>query len=228
VTRRAAAASAFAVAAMAAAAPAQAATLFGDQACYQELETMTVTATGFTPNGVVNFSQDNLAFGTPTADAAGNLRAVGPAPRLGATTQRRSLLEARDATNPSIFASINPLVTKFSIRVNPQGGRPSRVRRIRARGFTEGRTLYAHVRRNGRGKNFRLGRLKGPCGVKSVRKRLFRARAKIGVYRVQFDTRRRYSTRVSQRKVFAVTIRRVFKSGGASTSAFAERWTPVR
>lgn len=227
MTRRAIAPIALAVAAMAAAAPAQAATLVGDKACYQELERMTVTATGFTPNGVVNFSQDNLAFGTPTADSQGNLRAVGPAPRLGATTQRRSLLEARDATNPSIFASINPLVTKFSLRVSPQGGRPSRVRRIRARGFTEGRTLYAHVRRNGRGKNFRLGRLKRPCGVKSVRKRLFRARAKIGVYRVQFDTRRRYSASVAQRKVFEVTIRRVFKSG-ASTSAFAERWTPVR
>ena len=103
------------------------------------------------------------------------------------------------------------------------------MRRIRARGFTEGRTLYAHVRRNGRGKNFRLGRLKGPCGMKSVRKRLFRARAKIGVYRVQFDTRRRYSTRVTP----AEGLPRhdppgIQVAAPRPRSAFAERWTAVR
>ena len=45
---------------------------------------------------------------------------------------------------------------------------------------------------------------------------------------MQFDTRRRYSTRVSQRKVFRVEIRKVFKSSAPADAASAERWTALR
>ena len=107
MSRRAATAAA-ALAALAVAAPAQAATLVGDQACYQENEPVKVTGSGYTPNGVVNFSRDNLAFGTLTADPAGNIAGTGAAPRIGSTKQRRFLLEARDATNPAIVAHHQP------------------------------------------------------------------------------------------------------------------------
>jgi hypothetical protein len=203
------------------AAPAQAATLVGDQACYQENEPVKVTGSGYTPNGVVNFSRDNLAFGTLTADPAGNITGTGAAPRIGSTKQRSFLLEARDATNPALVGTINPIVTRFTVSVNPRGGNPARQRRIKARGFTEGRTLYVHVRRNGKGKNIKLGRLKTACGVKSSRK------AKPGIYTVQFDTRRRYSSKTFPKVTYRVTIFRTVRRSLASSSVFGglgERW----
>ena len=230
VTRRIATASIFATA-IAAAAPAQAATLVGDQACYQENEPVNVTGGGFTPNGTVNFSRDNQAFGTLTADAAGNIRGAGAAPRITPTKVRRFVLEARDATYPSIAATITPLATLFGVSVRPRSGNPARTRRIRARGFTEGRTLYVHVRRRGRGRNIRLGRLKKPCGTKSVRKRIFRRGARTGTYTVQFDTRRRYRRSASPKVTYRVTIFRTFGASVASSSAFGaldERWVQVR
>ena len=211
--------------------PAEAATLVGDQACYQENEPVNVTGGGFTPNGTVNFSRDNQTFGTLTADAAGNIRGAGAAPRITPTKERRFVLEARDATDPSIAASINPLATLFGVTVRPRSGNPARTRRIRARGFTEGKTLYVHVRRRGRGRNIRLGRLRKPCGTKSVRKRIFRRGARTGTYTVQFDTRRRYRRSTSPKVTYRVTIFRNFRPSMVSGSAFGaltERWVQVR
>ena len=230
MTRRIVAASIFATA-LAAAAPAHAATLIGDQTCYQENEPVNVTGGGFTPNGTVNFSRDNHSFGTLTADAAGNIRGAGAAPRITPMKERRFVLEARDATNPSIAATINPLATLFGVTVRPRSGNPARSRRISARGFTEGTTLYVHVRRRGRGRNIRLGTLKKPCGTKSVRKRIFRRGAPTGTYTVQFDTRRRYRRSASPKVTYRVTIFRTFRASMASRSAFGalnERWVQVR
>jgi hypothetical protein len=221
-----------AVAALAVAAPAQAATLVGDQSCYREGEPVNVVANGFTPNGVVNFSRDNQALtGSPTADAAGTVRASTAAPRITPALQRAFVLEARDATNPAIAASINPLATRFGVTVSPKSGNPARKRRIKARGFTEGKTLYVHVRRGGKGKNIKLGRLKKPCGNKSVKKRIFKRHAKTGIYTVQFDTRRRYRSKASPKVTYLVTVFRTFRSSVASSSAFGElreRWVQVR
>ena len=122
----------------------------------------------------------------------------------------------RDAANPANFATINPLATVFDVSVKPQGGNPARRRRIAARGFTEGKTLYVHVRRAGKGKNIRLGRLKQPCGTKKTRKRIFRRTAKTGTYKVQFDTRRRYTSKAFPKVTFRVRIFRVFRPSIAS------------
>ena len=220
-----------AVAAFAAATPAQAATLTGDQACYQENEQVNVVGTGFTPGGSVNFSRDNQAVGPLRADATGTVRGFAFAPRISPALTRRFTLEGRDATNPAIAAAITPLVTRFGVSVKPTGGNPARPRRIKARGFTDGRTLYAHVRRGGRGRNIKLGRLKKPCGTKSVRKRIFRRGTRPGLYRVQFDARRRYSRRAAPRVIYRVTIFRTFANSLASGSAFGvqgERWVLSR
>jgi len=210
-------------------APAQAATLVGDQACYHEREPVNVVGTGFTPNGAVNFSRDNQSFGTLAADATGTIRGAGFAPLISPSRQRNFTLEARDAANPAVFATIAPLATRFGVAVVPEGGKPSRRRRISARGFTEGKTLYVHVRRKGKGRNLKLGKLKQPCGTKKVRRRLFRRGAKPGVYRVQFDTRRKYTRRAFPRKAYRVTIFPTFRPSVASAAfTTGERWVRVR
>ena len=211
------------------AAPAQAATLAGDKACYQEGEPVQVIGTGFTPNGSVNFSRDNQAFGAINAGPTGVVTGKGTAPRISPARERRFVLEARDATNPAIVATINPLATVFDVSVKPLRGNPARKRRINVRGFTAGKTLYAHVRRGGKGRNIKLGRLKQPCGTKKVRKRIFKPGAKTGTYKVQFDTRRKYTSKAFPKVTFNVTIFRVVRPSLAS-SAFAtsERWVRVR
>ena len=216
-------------AAFVAAAPAHAATLVGDQACYQEGEPVKLVAGGFTPGGRVDFSRDNLAAGSLTADAAGNVQGRIGAPSISPRRERRFSLVATDAANPANAASITPLATIFDVTVAPLDGKPSRKRRIAARGFTEGKTLYAHVRRRGRGRNIKLGKLKRPCGTKKVRRRLFRRSAKNGVHTVQFDTRRRYSSKAFPKATYRVTIFNVFGSSMASAAfAAGERWVRVR
>lgn len=215
--------------AFATAAPAQAASLLGDQACYQEAEPVNVVGTGFTPNGRVDFSRDNLAAGSLVADATGRVQGQIDAPAISPRRVRRFSLVATDAANPANVGSITPLATVFDVTVKPLGGNPARKRRITARGFTEGRTLYVHVRRRGKGRNIRLGRLKRPCGTKKVRKRLFRRGAKRGTYTVQFDTRRRYSSKAFPKATYRVTVFKVFRSSLASAAfATGERWVRVR
>jgi hypothetical protein len=109
--------------------------------------------------------------------------------------------------------------TKLGVRLLPKNFEPRKSVRVRARGFLEGKYLYAHVRR-GRSyrKNVRVGRLK-TCGVLSKRKHLFSRRLKNGTYRIQFDGKRRYrrSTRPASR--FNVRISGVKKSGAAAATA---------
>ena len=208
-----------------AAAPAQAATLVGDQACFQEAEPVNLVGTGFTPGGRVDFSRDNLAAGSLTADAAGAARGRISAPSISPRRERPFSLVATDAANPANTAFITPLATVFNVSVRPEDGNPARRRTIRARGFTEGRTLYVHVRRRGRGRNIRLGRLKRPCGTKRVKKRLFKRGAKTGTYRVQFDARRRYSSRTFPKATYRVTI---FPTLASAAFATGERWVRIR
>ena len=215
--------------AFALAAPAQAATLVGDKACYQEGEPVKMIGTGFTPNGAVNFSRDNQAFGAVMAGPTGAVNVTGAAPRISPARERTFVLEARDAANPAIVARINPLATVFDVSVKPLRGNPARKRRISARGFTAGKTLYVHVRRRGKGRNIRLGKLKQPCGTKKLRKRIFKPKAKTGTYKVQFDTRRKYTSKAFPKVTFNVTIFRIFRPSVASAAfATSERWVRVR
>jgi hypothetical protein len=76
-----------------------------------------------------------------------------------------------------------------------------------------------------------MARLKGACRSASVRKRLFRKNAKSGTYRVQFDTKRRYSTRTVQRVRFRVRVYRIVRrasSASAASASHGEVWTQVR
>ena len=205
--------------------PAQAATMVGDQACFQEGEPVNLVGTGFTPGGRVDFSRDNLAAGSLTADPTGGIEGRISAPSISPRRERPFSLVATDAANPANSAGIAPLATVFDVKVVPLGGNPARRRRITARGFTEGRTLYVHVRRRGRGKNTRLGRLKRPCGTKRLRKRLFKRGARHGIYRVQFDTRRRYSSKTFPKATYRVTI---FPTLASAAFATGERWVRIR
>ena len=115
--------------------------------------------------------------------------------------------------------------------VTPANASPRSNRRFRAAGFTAGTTLYRHITRAGKVSNGKMKRLTGACRSTSVKKRLFRKSAKSGTYRVQFDTKRKYSSKTLQRVRFRVRVYRIVRrasSASAATATQGETWTQVR
>jgi hypothetical protein len=192
---------AIAIAAFAAPAAASAATLAVEPAdpCYREQQTVFLTAQGYTPNGVVEFTRDGRLVERLQADPSGAISGNLTLPGL-VTGQRPLTYVGQDTTDPARRAEVSLLTTATDVRVAPVHGAPNRRLTIRGRGFFGGRAVFAHVvrRRQGGGsaarrvRTIRVGRVKGACRLVRGRKRLFRANPAPGRYRVQFDTFRRY------------------------------------
>jgi hypothetical protein len=222
MSARLAASAASALAMLAAPAAAHAATLTAAplKPCYRAGEQVALGGSGYTPNGSVQINSDGRVAGSATADPAGSF---GGALQVGVPSgERLKTYSAVDTGNPAITASLQLRVSRLMVTVRPQTGRPDRPRRIGARGFTTGTTLYAHIVRGSRyRRTVRIGRLKGACHKLSARKRVFSRRTSSGVYTVQFDTRRRYSSKTAVRYRFSVPVFRT----AASHVAAAQSWT---
>jgi hypothetical protein len=188
--------------------------------CYREQSTVHLLGGGFTQNGPVVFTRDGTPIGDPiTADPAGQLFPQLILPGLVAG-QKRLTYVATDQTNSALTAQVTLLVTATDVGLRPQGGAPNRLLRIKARGFFEGSTLYAHIvrtgRRPGRARNMRIGRVKGSCKQVEARKRLFSKGTDPGKYRVQFDTFRRFKSNRAIESEFIVTVFRSAETARAS------------
>jgi hypothetical protein len=177
--------------------------------CYRSAEEIRLTGSGFTPGGEVTITSDGqpVRNGTTTADSAGNI--AGDL-TVVSTTERVKTYGAIDQSNSANNVSTTLRVSPFDVNLAPRNGPPGRRLRIVARGFTTGRTLYAHVVRGRSRSNVRIGRLRGPCRRLRVRRRIFRGSARPGTYIVQFDTRRRYSPNTRVRVRFRVSVFPVF------------------
>jgi hypothetical protein len=173
--------------------------------CYRTGEKITLNGSGYTPNQTVTVTSDGKALGTDVPDAAGNFSGdltVG-VPR----GEKVKTYTATDQSNPAITASLKLRVSALTVNLKPKSGPPGRRFRIGARGFTTGKRLYAHIVKGKFRRTVRVGRLTGPCHRITARKRLFPSTIGIGLYRVQFDTKRRYSrkTKVKIVRGFEVT-----------------------
>jgi hypothetical protein len=200
-----------AVVALAASNVAFAATLAVEPAdrCYREQQRVFYMARGYTPNGVVEFSRDSKVIERIRADGSGTISGNLRLPGL-TSGRRRLTYVATDQTNRALSAQVSLLTTSTTVSLRPERGRPSRRLRIRARGYSAGRTLWAHIVRDGRprstARRIRIGRVRGPCGTVETRRRLFRAGTAPGEYRVQFDTFRSYRKRRNVQFEYIVTI----------------------
>jgi hypothetical protein len=198
------------------------------KSCYRSGESLFLGGFGYTPNSAVNVTADGTALGTLATAANGTF---GGTLRVGlANGEKVKQYSATDQVNPAITASTAVRVSALDVGVKPKRGRPGRRVRIKARGFTTGSRLYAHIRRGRRYKrNVRIGRLKRACHKLTARKRLFSRRTKSGVYKVQFDTKRRYSSKTAAKVLYSVTVFRTIRPANASAaSAPGERWAAVR
>lgn len=210
---------------------AHAAVLTANKQCYREGARVDPRKTDFvafgggpfTPGGSVRVTRDGLPLaGTLGVNAVGLISGVTTPPIIDPSRQRTFTLVATDVANPALTGSVTRLVTQLDVKVRPGRATPGTTRRISARGFTGGTTLYAHIRRGGRTRTVRVAGLAAPCGTATARKRLFSRRAKSGVYRVQFDASRRYAAATFPAQVFRVTIRRTFRR--ASAASASQHW----
>lgn len=192
-SRRVLAVAAAALVSLTATAGAEAATFKLDRSCYGGSDSTRILATGFAPNEEVGASLSGVRLdsddGPIVADANGR---VSTFLNLGEPRRRRSReLRIFSKANPPNTAADNFIFSPLFVRARGAGPRPSR---IRAGGFTDGgrRTLYAHLQNldTFKVRNKRVGRLRGPCGNLSVKKRLF-GKLPRGCYRLVFNTRRR-------------------------------------
>lgn len=179
--------------------------------CYQAGENVTLAGSGYTPNQGVSLASDGQPLGSDIADPAGNFAGT---LRVGvASGEKVKTYTATDQSNPANTASVQLRISALTVNLRPKRGRPERRFRIGARGFTNARTLYAHVVRKGFKRTVRVGRLKGPCRKIKARKRLFPKSIANGTYRVQFDGKRRYRRSTKQKVVRGFTVFRTVRRG---------------
>jgi hypothetical protein len=214
-----------AVALMGLAPSAGAATLITDKPCYVESAPVAFAGSGYTPGGSANVLLDGVFQGSTPVDGSGVIGNLVGAPATGSAKQRNFTLTAADSANPANQATVTRIVTELDVKIKPKGGSPSRKRRITARGFPQKKNLYAHVRRKGKGRNVKIGKVKGPCGKLKKKKRLFPRKSKTGTYTVQFDTKRKYRKKTVPRVTFKVFIFRRVRSSAAASSG--ERWVRI-
>jgi hypothetical protein len=196
---------AVAIASIALAAPAAVSaatiTVEPERPCYPEQDLVFLVARGYTPNGFVDFTRDGRLVRQLQADASGQIQANLTLPGL-LTGQRPLTYVGTDVTDPARRAQVSLLTTATDVEVTPMSGAPHRMLTISGRGFFNGRTVWAHIRRTGRrtgaaarARTVRIGPVEGACKKVEARKRLFRRSTAPGRYRVQFDTFRRYKPR---------------------------------
>jgi hypothetical protein len=175
---------------------AAAAALRTDRGCYTRNQTVWVTGSGFTPSVRHPVTLDGRPFGGLTADALGRVDGYFAAPRpLTARTSRRVVrLGMTDGADPATTAAVAFRVVHTDVSITPKQVTPGLVN-YSALGFTSGRDLYIHYVRRGRyQRTVKLGRLSGACHTLRTRAAMFPFRpVRSGVWRLIFNTRRRYS-----------------------------------
>jgi hypothetical protein len=205
-----------ATAVLAAPAAAGAATLgvLPQKGCYRVGETVLMGGSGYTPNGGVQVNANGRVLGILSADGVGNLSAT---LTVGVPTGPKTYT-AVDTQNTANQGATQLRVSRVAVSVKPKSGRPGRVLRIKARGFTSAKTLYVHIIRGHKRLNRRIGKLNGPCHTLSVRKKMFSRHTQAGTYTVQFDGKRHYSKKTKVRSRFHVTVFAHFASHAAAPS----------
>ena len=174
--------------------------------CYSSGESVNLLGTGFSPLSSATVTRDGNLLGSLSTDGNGAFNGV---LTLGQNSGRRTkTYTATDDTNPGLTASRQITVSSVRVNLAPASGAPGRILRLRAHGFTTGKTLWAHITRGRSTRTIRIGRLKGACGNLRARRRLLPQNAAIGVHTIQFDTFRRLNRNQRVRDRYTITVTR--------------------
>jgi hypothetical protein len=196
---------------LAAPATAAAATLDANDSCFFNTQLARLSGTGFAPDSPITFSVNGKQLNeTATSTAAGDVQVKYDPPRT--RRERKLVISATDAegttAGTTIFAS-----AKRKVTARPR--RSSNVRKWRAVfrlfGFGSGKAFIHYVDPDGEmRKTVRLGRLEGRCGrLKTPERRVMPFdNPQFGLWRLQFDARRRYDKDIARKRVVPVRVYR--------------------
>jgi hypothetical protein len=161
---------------------------------------------GFAPSGSASITRDGALVGALDTDAFGAFVGV---LTLGQSTGRQTkTYTATDEATDTLTASDQITVSSVRVGLKPNNGAPGRVMSITARGFTTGKTLWAHVIHGKSQRHLKIGRLSGACGGLKARRRLLRQNAALGVHRIQFDTYRTYKRKRAVQDSLTIAVSR--------------------
>ena len=137
---------------------ASAATLSVNKRCYGPGEEIAFSGGGYTPNSPVAISVGGQQLGVTTANSVGEIAVSDGAPVIRGK-RRTDTYTATDQANLSLTASAAVTLTSLGVKVTPKNGNPAKAKRVVARGFTTGKTLWAHVRLGNAKRNVKVGKL---------------------------------------------------------------------
>jgi hypothetical protein len=178
-----------------------------DHRCYTVGDPVHVSGSGFPQSSAVAFTLLGKPYGSAVTDAKGHLLAEnGLAPSIGRPFRQVTLrAQSAAATATTKFS-----ITRLTVSISPRRVEsPTDTVTFRARGFPRGRPLYLHyiTPRGNVLKPRRLGRLRQPCGTRTARAPLIDTPSpRTGHWRLQFDTRRRYSAKTRPRVRLVVRV----------------------
>ena len=179
-----------------------------DHRCYTVGDPVHVSGSGFPQSSAVAFTLLGKPYGSAVTDAKGHLLAEnGLAPSIGPRRFRQVTLRAQSA---GATASTRFSITRLTVSISPRRVEsPTDTVTFRARGFPRGHSLYLHyiTPRGNVLKPRRLGRLARPCGTRTARAPLIGTPdPHTGHWRLQFDTRRKYSRKTRPRVRLSVRV----------------------
>jgi hypothetical protein len=191
------------------AAPAGAATLDAGKSCYFNNNLARLSGSGFAPDSPVTFTVNGRPLNaTATTDSAGDFLVRYDPPRT--ETERQLVLRATDSEDTSARTTIF-VTRRRAVTADPDRSPNVRTWRavMRLFGFGRGRAYIHYVNPNDRHKKtVRLGRLRGPCGrLKTDKRRVMPFRdPQFGVWRLQFDTSRKFDRDTVNKRVIPVRV----------------------
>jgi hypothetical protein len=183
------------------------------RACQLAGQEVNMLGGGYTPGAFVGFTLDSQSLGSLRTDAAGSL--AGRITIGALKGVKTHVVQAVDETNPALTAQTSFVGTTRQVSVKPQHARAGKRLKLKGYGFLKRGRAYMHVRGHGMSTDARVGKPKGPCGTWSARRAIVPAGAAAGVYRVQFDQKKRYSKKTKPRVRGTMTVTRTFSSTGA-------------
>jgi len=195
VSARAAAVVALIASVTAGASSASAATVSTPERCYSSSKPVDYVGTEFRPRRAYKVFVAGRQVGagrtSPFGDLAGDFDA--PIPAKAPAGERTFTLTVTDGVRR---ASTRFRTTKFGADYRPDNGDPATLRvRFFAFSFGSGLTVYLHYIAPNRKHRLtiKVGDTGGPCGTAvSPRRRIFPFRARVGTWRMQFDTVKRF------------------------------------
>jgi hypothetical protein len=194
-----------AVAVSSATAATQPATISVNEACYvitSSVPMMTITGSGFQPGVSVSLSASSGTLSTQTtADASGDISVSvqAPTPSFKKPSQMRETITAAQTatTGQRIVGSTHTEITALGAEhgsTKQEAGLKALTEKTTwsFSGFPVGKTIYAHYLIKGKQVALQsFGKAPAPCGVLTVRKRLFPKTPQHRSYPLQIDTSRK-------------------------------------